>query len=72
MPIKPTHRERKPARRCKCGTWLSSANEDPWCWSCGGWTTLRLSALGALAEIKLNHPSRREEAGELLEELMSA
>jgi len=38
----PMHRERTPARECEsCGAWLTSVNEDPWCWSCGGWKSIQ-------------------------------
>jgi hypothetical protein len=67
------HRERKPVRACKsCGAYLTSANEDSYCFQDGGWTTQRLQALDALAEARLNHPTIRAAAGEVLEEMMVA
>lgn len=71
----PLHRERTPARACRsCHAWLSSANEDHWCWACGGWTTQRLSALEALGS--LAHGGKRGEKhrhpiGEALDDLIS-
>lgn len=67
----PLHRERTPARECRtCGAWLSSANEDEWCFQHGGWSTQRLR-LEALTERPFTHGTRRAEVGEALEGLFA-
>ena len=67
----PLHRERTPARACRrCGAWLSSANEDPYCFQCGGWTTQRLSPVEALAERPQMGYKQRERVAAALSELI--
>lgn len=72
---KPCHRERTPPRLCESchAAWLTSFNEDPWCYQCGGWTTQRMSPVEAISEIpsvKL-HQDRRADVGEALEEMLA-
>lgn len=73
---KPLHRERTPARLCESchAAWLTSANEDRFCYQCGGWTMQRLSALEALGSATGNQVgvAGREQIGAVIEELMVA
>jgi hypothetical protein len=67
------HRELAVRSCASCGSYLSSANEDQWCFACGGWTTHRLSAVEAMAQLRGREGIvHREKVGEALEELITA